>query len=290
MATLKWTGGFNDDYSVAANWVNVSSGAASVPTASDTVIFADSSNPVRSGLNQSAVALTAVLIYQSYTGTIGTDSSYLQLRASTFDIGLGEGAGSSRIKISTGSAASATIRVHDTGASTDSLAALLLNVAHSSSALYVNNGDVGLATSYAAETSTLNLVSVGGMGSALAPTVLMGSGVTVATVDVYSGAAVLYGGGGSTTAHVHGGTLTLNTAAALTELSTFGGYVYADRHGTITTVALKGGTTDASLTTYARTWTTTTMYADATLKANASLTLTNMLALSGKLQLAVAEL
>ena len=85
MPDIVWVGtdsGNEGDWATNANW---SSGA--VPIGSDDVYFEDSSQSVPSGLDQSGVELDSLNIGQSYTGSIGTDSTALQIESPIVEIG-----------------------------------------------------------------------------------------------------------------------------------------------------------------------------------------------------------
>lgn len=151
-----------------------------VPSAADDVFIGNSDVSILYGLDASSVALTSFTVQQDFTGTIGlprvtsggyseyreTDASgnvgYLQIQSTDVRIGAGNGTGSGRIKINTGSTAAATIKVQNTGASIESaLPALQLLSAHASSTLRITDGDVGVAVG-PGETSTINNLNVAG--------------------------------------------------------------------------------------------------------------------------------
>jgi hypothetical protein len=231
-----------NDWSTAANW-----SAATVPVDNDDVIL-DGSNSMYYGLDQSSVEPTTLTIRQTFTGYCGlpkTNSNgypeyreqYLKLGPATCTIGLGEGSGSGRIKLDFTSDQTACT-VIDTGRGAESgIPAVLLKGTNASNTLTVLDGEVGVAY-FSDETSTVATLTV------------MGGTVTSRA--------------GLTTLHLNGGTLRHGGSAAVTTANVNAGTLYYDSTGTATTVNLRG-TVDCSEAAGSRTFTTTNLYAGATL-------------------------
>lgn len=209
----------------AQNW-----DTGAVPVSTDTVYLDNSDVSVKYGLAQSAVTLTALHIGQSFSGDVGLPESnadgteyleyrdqYLAIGVTTLTIGRGEGNGSGRLKINTGSVQTA-LTIEDGAAGTDSdLPAVIWKGTHISNTVTVRgNGTFG-AAAFGAETATIATLSVEGSAE-----VICSSGVTLTTVTV------------------HGGTVSL--ASAVTTLTVRDGEVTVDGAGAVTTANVWGGT------------------------------------------------
>lgn len=223
------------------HWNNIYNwDTGAVPVSTDDVFFDNSNISVLYGLAQSAVTLTSLNIAASYTGDIGlpkinSDSTeyveyradYLAISATTLNIGLGSGTGSSRIKINLGSNAS-TINVFGTGSSAESnLQTVLLKGTHVDNALNArSNSSIGLAV-FGGETAVIAGADVSGSGE-----VFFGEGVTLTTLEM-NGFDVTVNNG-MTTANQFGGNLTVE-AGAVTTLNCRGGTAVYNSIGTLGT-------------------------------------------------------
>ena len=116
MATKTWLGndaGNIGDWDTADNW-----NPSGVPIAADDVIFANNSQDVLDGLDQSAIALATLTIDQSYTGNIGNaQDSFLQVGAVILEIGqirgTGTQTGSKRLNIDLGTTTASEVTVYN---------------------------------------------------------------------------------------------------------------------------------------------------------------------------------
>lgn len=261
------------DWNTPENW---STGI--VPVATDTVIFDGGSlEPVYYGLDQNGIALTALTILASYSGTapsglaagiglpkVNEDVSnytyaehqpdYLAIRPGTLRIGDGPGSGCGRLKIDYGSAAAATIVVRNTGTSReeDGVPCLLLKGSHASSAVTIEAGDVGVAF-HAGETSDLTggltIGRSGLLGTVTAtPQVYLGSGCTIVTANVDSG--TVWGQAAVTTLNLRGG-IYHHAQGAITTVSMTTGSLFYPSTSAATTVSIESGaaTINAAITT-----------------------------------------
>jgi hypothetical protein len=129
--------------------------------------------------------------------------------------------------------------VHNTGTSADaSQSPLRIIGTHSSNVLNLYKGSVELATAPGAtsEFATIN-VSYKTLASSDAD-LFIGSGVTLATLNMMGGDVFLECA--ATTVTVHDGILTTSGTGAIVALSVLGGAVYPNSTGTIATLDIKG--------------------------------------------------
>jgi hypothetical protein len=276
----------------ASTVTNYSGGA--LPSNGDILIFENSSKSVLYGLDAlSGVTLSVLEVRQSYTGWIGlprtngtgTNSyseyrdQYLQVGATSWWIGSGDGSGSGRIKIDFGSV-QYTGAVLNSGSSSEAyIPSVLLKGTHASNSLMVLKGTVGVAF-FAGETSTLSEVKIGYVSSVLGDAnVQLGDGVTLTTVTKAGGNLSL--SSNVTTLTQYDGQTNISGSATIGTANVDGTLV--DRSsGTFTNVTLtgKGVYDNKSLT--AKTITNLTMYANTTYKDPYDfVTLTNGIVLSG---------
>lgn len=225
-----------NDWANADNWSN-----GAEPTGSDDVILQDSDVDIRYGLDNNAVAYNSLKIYQSYTGKLGNkkinengslaydeyEEEYLKCACTDIELGIGQGTGSGRIKIDTGSTTGITVKVWNTGSSEDSdLTAVMLDGSGATKTVNVLSGDVGIAIQ-GGETGTVTTLNL------LDGNVRHGNG-TVTTLNV-TGSGSYIDEGTTTTVNMKGeGTVTLNGAAATT-LAVESGTVEDNTSGTTTT-------------------------------------------------------
>lgn len=277
-----WISTSSTDWNTAANW---SSGT--VPVSGDTVVFANNSVNVDTNLNQSAVTLAALYIYQSYTGAIGkSDGTYLAIGATAVRIGDPGNSpttpnGSGRLLLNFGTVQTTVVVVNTSQTSTDTaFAPLLMKGTHASNKLVVYSGRVESATRFAGDVSTWSEVDVQA-GGASAPTVLLGTGCTLTTINQNAGTLTV--NSAATTVTLSSGTLTTQGSGAITTL-TVGGIAKLNSTGTITTLnALGGGTADFSGDAQAKTVTTLKAYKGTKINLDngvkGSVTMTNPIAL-----------
>ena len=231
-------------WSVATNW----SGSA-VPANGDDVVLANSAVSIKYGLDQAAVTLDSLVIEQSFTGQVGlprtnTDGSgyveyrsqYLAIGATTITIGKGEGTGSGRIKLDTGSAQTALSVSNAGNAAETGLPAILWKGTHASSTVTVSKGSVGVAM-FPGETATIATLRVGYTTNLTGDAqVRCGDGVTLTTVEQAGGLVVA---SSSITTHSQtGGELIFSdkqdgTTAAITTLDVDAGAVRYRATGTL---------------------------------------------------------
>jgi hypothetical protein len=250
------TGAGSDTFAVSTavaptgphHWDNANNwDAGAVPANSDDVVFENSNVDCLYGLDASAVTLTSLTIKQSYTGKIGlavkTDTdyyeyreTYLEIGATTITIGAGEGEGSQRLKINTGSVQT-TMIVVDSGQSADALPAILWKGTHASNVVRVSKGAFGAAL-LAGETAAIATLAVGYREDQEADAqVFCGSGVTLTNVDISGGLVEI--ASATTTIDQTAGLLVI-TAAAHASIDVDGGRLVYKGTGTITTLSVSG--------------------------------------------------
>lgn len=238
MATKKWISTSSTDWATAGNW-----SPSGVPTNSDDVYFdATGTASVTTGLDQSTITLTSLTIAANYTGQIGTSSAYLQISATTVNIGVPslssvQATGSTRIKLDTGTNA-ATVTVQSTASTSadTGLEPVRIIGAHASNALYVTSGRVGLGTTSPGEAATFPVV-----GITSGATVTSGTGCTLATATNNGGTLTIQSA--ITTLNALGGTTTTKGTGLIGTLSALGGTIYIGhrRSGTDITTLNWGG-------------------------------------------------
>jgi hypothetical protein len=288
MATKKWIGtdsGNEGDLNTAANW-----SPSGVPTASDDVYFGGwSTQAVTGSLTAlSAVALTSMTIYQDYTGTIGTEDSFMECDPGTLRIGdeLGNDSpsGSGRLNLDLGSNQQ-TVHIVDTATSaTDSgRSPVRLKLNHASNAVTVSGGAVSLEDD-PSDSGQISTLTVDGDDAE----VVVGEGCTTATATVSGGDVRLFTM--PTTLHVEGGQVeTIGSATGTITTANVRAGSYVSNHvpssgAAITTLNADGGTTDFLQNDTARTVTTVNLKPGATVAADPDvMTFTNGVALAGNL-------
>lgn len=252
-------------WSLATNW-----DTGAVPVNSDDV-YIEGTSDILYGLAQTAVTLTSLNILSTFTGKIGSPlineaggyyeyrATYLAIKATSFQMPAGSGAGSGRLKIDF-SSAQMTGAVNQTGTPLESgLESLLIKGTHASNALEVNKGSVGIAV-FPGETAVIATLRQGYTSNIAGDTqVRCGSGVTLTTINQSGG--TLETNSNITTVNKTGGTMTI-VSGTVTTLNNYSGTVYYISTGTCTTAVIGGeGTLDFSRDMSDRTFTTTTIIA-----------------------------
>lgn len=220
------------------------------PRAGEHVWFEADSASINSavGLDQSLIAIGDFMVKDGYAGSIGSATlGYLIIDPDKFEFS-GAGASPSYLNLFT---ANIPFKVHKTGGSTNGGRGLYLRGSNLTVG-DITGGQIGIASN-GGETATVATLRV--LGSA---DLWLGSGLSLTTLDQYSGSVVIRCG--STTTRVYGGKITSEEAGAVTTLHMFGGeYVYKST-GTIGTCNMRGGTLDCTQSGAARTITTLNKY------------------------------
>lgn len=237
-----------NDWSTAANW----SGGA-VPADGDDVCLEDSTVDILYGLHQASIQPASLAIAQSYSGKIGLpalnqDSAsgsyfeyrerYLRLGAATILVGRGEGAGSQRINLDTGSDATA-LHLFQTGPAESGRERTVQWIgSHASNGVNVVRGSLGIALE-AGQAATIATLRVGyadnGSGES---EVRIGENVTLETLTQAGGSVVVGCAADSIT--LDDGLLTLEGAGAIDTLTIRGGRCLYHTTGTLTTGSISG--------------------------------------------------
>lgn len=265
-----------EHWNVATNW-----SPSGVPQTGDDVYLDNFAGDVRYGLDQSAVTLASLHLTASFTGEVGlpkinasagpgADSyfeyrdDYLRISATSVVIGQGgEGAGSGRIKLDTGSVQT-TLEVFRTGTPVEAgLKALLWKGTHASNVVRVSAGSVDLAP-HAGDSAMVATLAVGFQANPTGDAdVRCGAGVTLTTVNKTGGALQTasaittltlgpdsgehdHTAGGITTVNGHGGTLLYRSPSTLATVHAGEGFVLDFRRDprprTVTTLYPQAGT------------------------------------------------
>jgi hypothetical protein len=264
-----------EHWNVAANW-----SPSGVPQTGDDVYLENFAGDIKYGLDQNAVTLASLHVTASFTGEIGLAKvnesggsgaesyfeyrdDYLKIGATSLVVGQGgEGAGSGRLKINTGSAQT-TLEVFRTGTPVEAgLKALLWKGTHVSNVVRVSAGSVDLAP-FAGETAVVATLLVGFQTNQTADAdVRSSTGVTLTTVAKTGGALQTasaittltlgpdsgehdHTAGGITTVNGHGGTLLYRSTSTLATVHAGEGFVLDFRRDprprTVTTLNPQAG-------------------------------------------------
>lgn len=259
-------------YDEPDNW----SGGA-IPVNSDAVIFQNSAVGCWYGLAQSGVTLASLHLDQSFTGTLGLArtnvfggagkeyaeyrQAYLATSATDVFIGLGDGTGSGRIKLDTGTNATA-VNIWNSGTAAEAAAgipAILWKGVHASNDVTANKGSVGIAF-FGGETAQIDELRVGfDADQANDSNVQCGIGLTLATLEQDGGRLEL--NNDVTTGECRGGILEVAQAAAVGTLTLQDATCFYRSTGTLTAGILRGnGILDLRRDTRARTVAALDMY------------------------------
>lgn len=269
MADVTWIGGASGsagDVSVAANW-----SGGSVPTTGDTVFFngAVSNQNVDEGLSGSGtlsgVALTAVYILDTFTGTIGTADTPLKINPGDLFIhypsGQSQANGSGRINLDLEAVAcDVNIYGSKSSGSDSSLPPIRIIGTNASNTLNVTgSAKVGIAITDDEEVATFATVNTTQSTTGQTPTLTLGRGCTLTTINVGAG-TVTNRGANVTTLRLTQGAYTALGSATHTTVNVRGGSLVYSSSGTVTTLTVeRGGTADFSRDPRAKTVTNCTV-------------------------------
>jgi hypothetical protein len=256
------------DWNQTDNW-----SGATVPVATDDVYFNSLSAPVdvTTNINQSGIALTSLTIDAGFEGTIGTADTFLEIGATDFIIGAGDGNGSQRINIDAGSTTAATInviRVPTTGADTN-YAPLRLKANNASTDIQIN-GETSNVSILDEDDATGTISDIDIVNSA---SVLIGRGCTYSTLTQLAGTSQALEATG--TMRCQSGTMTLDGTTAITSVIQTDGTVIWNSTGTCTAYTGRGGLLDTTQTALARTLTTLTKSPGFTILRHTNVTIPN---------------
>lgn len=236
----------------ADNW-----STGSVPVSTDDVVLdSRAANDILYGLDQSAVTLASLTITNGFTFKVGlpeinADSNqstypeyretYLAISATTLTIH-GSGAGTSRIKVNLGTAAS-TMNISSNG-NASGVPAVLIQGTNTANIARITKGNVGFAF-YDGESAHLATLDVGFQENQAGDSnVVCGDGVdlTDATVTQSGGVLTIETATSSGTITQSGGTLHVNDGAhAQIDVA---GTLYYSGAGDLTALNVSGGTAD----------------------------------------------
>lgn len=245
-----------NDVAVAENYVG-----GSVPSSGDTLILQNSSSSLLYNLD--ALDGVKLVQYQSFTGTIGLPlyatygqlsyreyrDTYLTIDGGSCVLGLGDGAGSGRIKIDFGAVTTAAV-VYNAGNSIEnSIPAILLKGTDADNTLIVMKGSVGTAF-FAGEITTFNTISVGYITNQTSDSsVQCGGGATLGTIVQNGGSVSIQSN--VTTYTQYAGKVVIGESATV-GTGVFYGTVVDQSSGTWTTITING-VYDARQNPYAKT-------------------------------------
>lgn len=260
----------NGDYGQATNW---STDAA--PAASDNVIIGKGTTEIDHGLNASSVAIAGFTVEAGFSGKIGRiedgAAHHLRIDPDTFEY-YGR---SSRAYFDIGSANIDMLFSGSGSAETTGIPAVVAKGSNID-VVTVLSGNVGIAT-FEGDTATVATIYVGS-NTSTAPTVVIGAGVTLTTLNATAGNVYL---------NCAATTVTFGTAAtgytegsgAITTCTVYG-TAYPNSAGTITNLHVYG-VCDLTKDKTPRTVTNCTTYPGSHLIYGSHITMTNNIVHSG---------
>jgi len=262
-------------YDTAGNWTE-----GSVPGAGDEVTVENSNIPILYGLSNAGATLTSFTV-EANNGSnfrIGLPetnaddeddtydeyrTTYLAIDCTTLNIGEGEGNGSQRIKIDSGTVET-TLNVFKTSTARleTGIPCLLWKGTHEDNDVNVVRGDLGIAI-FAGETAKFETMTVGWYDQPASDSnVLIESGIThKAAGTITQTGGTIETSSNVITVTVQGGTFTVSGAATATTITVNGGTCYYSSSGTLTTANVSdGGTFDFRRNNSSRTVTNCSRY------------------------------
>jgi hypothetical protein len=226
-------------WNVGANW-----SGGSVPANSDDVFLEDSDVDVSFGLDQNSVTLTSLNIGASYTGNVGLPYTnedggyieyrdrYLRIKATTMNVGYGQGNGSSLLNIDNSSAQTTLNLSNTSGSASNNRPSFQWKGTHNSNVVNLQKGSFGAAIE-PGETATIATLNIGYINNVQGDVeATIGSGVTMTTLNKSGGLVEL--NAGATTITQTNGDLTVRSGA-VTTLHVQGGNCFYNSTGTLTT-------------------------------------------------------
>jgi hypothetical protein len=281
MGSLYWLGATSGDWNVTTNW---STGA--VPVSTDDVYFSNNAVDVTLNLDQSAVTLASLTIDQSYTGKFAGAGTYLQINATTMNIGRASGdqsnPGSSRLHIN---GTFTTVNVIDTASSSADAGFPPVCLKGTITTLNVRSGRVGVAVLTPVETATATTINVTQSDTASSSPIVSLGLVTNTTANIEAGKLSNKGTATVTTATVVGGEYRVESTAAHTTIKVESGKLVYNGTGTITNLSVYDATADFSNDPRSKTITNCNVYKNAKLNlqtgVKGSVVLTNGVIVNG---------
>ncbi len=226
--------------------------ATALPANTDTVVYENSNVDCLDNLDQSGVTLALLVRRQSFTGKVGRPrinangyaeyrDPYLKISATIADLGEGEGNGSPRFKLNTGSV-QAALTVYNSGTTRaeSGIPSDLWIGTHASNTVTVLKGDLGVCF-FGDEVATIATLKTAYVANqANDASVICGAGTaTLTTVTINGGVVVLTGN--VTTLSQTAGTVMLTGSATVTTWIVDGGAARYNSSGTATTILVGGG-------------------------------------------------
>lgn len=279
MGVVKWIGGFSGATTDVNQTGNYNTSA--LPIAGDDLYVEGPTGPTFSmAVNLAAlvaIKLNSLNISQTYTGQIGTPAAYLQIGATTANIGYQYGGaatsqGSQMLRWDAGSNQT-MVNITNTAASSalTNSGPLCILASHSANTLNVVSGIITIAVNPGETTNFQTINNAGGK-------LYMGSGLTHGTLNLSGGATSVRAA--VTSLNSFGGALTTSGTGAITTLNIYSGTASLNSTGTITNLKVFAGTADFSGDLQAKTVINcTTFSAAATVNINTgvknSVTITN---------------
>lgn len=258
------------------HWNNAGSwDSETVPASTDDVLIANSESEILYGLGQNAITLARLDIYASFLGKIGLprfgqnvksfkgSGRYLAIKSPIVNIGMGEGAGSTRLLLDLLDADSDVV-INKTGIAPDGEYAVKLLGSGSGNTVTVHRGSVGIADE-PGQTAVVDVLKVGQIVSPTDSKVLCGSGVTLTTLEASGGSTTLQCG--ATTINQRGGAVFLEGESDYTSLNVQEGTCQIKTGGDITNLVVhKGGIADFSKDQRPKTITNCNLFAGGVIK------------------------
>lgn len=281
MSAIYWLGTTSGDWGTTTNW-----STGTVPVAGDDVYFTNNAVDVTLSLAQSAVTLNSLNVDQSYTGKIAAAGTYLQINATTLNIGKASSdqisIGSSRIHLN---GAFTTVNVIDTSSSSADSGFQPVCLVGTITTLNIRSGRLGVAVLTPIETATVTTVNITQSDTASSSPVVTFGLVALTTANIEAGKLIHKGTATVTTAKVVGGEYRVDNNAAHTTISVESGKCVYNGTGTITNLNIYDATADFSNDPRPKTITNFNVYKNAKVNLNTgvlgSVTVTNGIRING---------
>lgn len=262
--------GTDTNWATAGNWKDVT-GSDGTPASNDTLIFDRLSGSLYgTGMDQSALTGITLIIYQEFTGAIGSIAAsgaptYLQIGASSIEIGVrspqGSPTGSPLLLITNGSTA-CTCRIHDSASTSTDTYRPPIQIKGTNLTVVQTGGKAAIAPRDG-ETATVTVRLSDSETSIVDPELVLGRGVTRTLIQQAAGTVYDYSDNTATSIVKNGGTYYYRGTGAITAFENYDGDVEYSGTGTCTTMR-NGGTVDCSKDSRAKTWTNTEAFDGAT--------------------------
>ncbi len=257
MATLTWLGtdaGNEGRWDIPANWSTTGSVAA-IPVDGDDVVFGLNAQSITGGLDQNAVELNSLAFSNLYTGSVGANSTPLEIDALILTYaGQGTEAWIAGVfpQLDVNDAASGADSLHLSVVVTGKL------TISAGRTVTLDGAISSIGGSYAPTASVVAELIVQSRPSLQSPTVIIESGCTITTLRVENGTVTC--SSPVATIEIYGGQLTVDSGDVTIWRQSGGVGTWTAEGATITDLEARGGVFNASTNVAVKTITELWMY------------------------------